>query len=225
MNKLHIASIASAVLLLVFVMTAVAGGWAVVTFQSMPEYLVAGRPVALTFLVRQHGHSLSDGLNASLSASTPAGLSVKSVVTPTGSRGEYKAVLSVPEPGDWTIKFDPGSFAEATLLPIKAIRPDSPAPPALSQVARGEQLFVAKGCITCHVNNEVAVPNTLPAGPELTGRKFPADFLKQFLADPAKTKGKAPTDTMPNLNLSKDEINAVEAFINRDRPIVSAKAR
>ena len=227
MNRLRIPSIVSAVLLVVLVMTAVAGGWAVVTVQTVPEYLVAGKPAALTFLVRQHGHSLTNGLSSTLSASAPGGLSATAAVTPTGKPGEYSAVLTVPEPGDWTIKVDPVTFGEATLLPLKAIRPDAPAPPAVSQVVRGEHLFVAKGCITCHVNTEVTARNLLSAGPDLTGRKFPADFLKKFLADPAKTKGKIASDrsAMPNLNLSREEIDAVEAFINRDRPVVSAKVR
>jgi mono/diheme cytochrome c family protein len=225
MNRLRILSIVSTALLLVLVMAAVAGGWAVITVQNLPEYLVAGKPVALTFLVRQHGHSLTNGLAANVKASTPGGLSAKAVVTPTGSPGEYKALLSVPQPGDWTIAFEPGSFAEATLLPIKAIRADSPAPPAHSQVVRGEQLFVAKGCITCHVNTEVAARNLLSAGPDLTGKKFSGDFLKKFLADPEKTMGKTSRETMPNLNLSREEIDSLEAFINRDRPVVSAKVR
>ena len=33
------------------------GGWAAVTVDDVPEYLVAGKPVTLSFVVRQHGHT------------------------------------------------------------------------------------------------------------------------------------------------------------------------
>ena len=38
------------------------GGWAVVTVDDLPEYLVAGKPVTLSFVVRQHGVTPLDGL-------------------------------------------------------------------------------------------------------------------------------------------------------------------
>ena len=218
MNRFRIPSIVSAALLLALVMTAVAGGWAVVTVKTLPEYLVAGKPEALTFLIRQHGFTLSSGLNPTLSASATGALNTNAVVTPTGNPGEYKAVLSVPQAGDWTIRIN-SLFGDSVLLPIRAVRADGPAPPALSQAGRGEQLFVAKGCIACHVNKEVAVDNQVSVGPDLTGKKLPGDFLKKFLADPAKTMGKEGSDAfgMPNLGLAKEEIDAIEAFINRDR--------
>ena len=93
----------------------------------------------------------------------------------------------------------------------------------MSRVVRGEQLYVAKGCVACHLNKDIAVRNVVPAGPDLTGRQLPADYVKKFLADPAGTLGKDPSAVrMPTLNLSKDEIDALEAFINRDRPALSS---
>jgi cytochrome c553 len=132
-------------------------------------------------------------------------------------------VLSVPQGGDWTVRIAPNLFPESTLLPMKAVRAGDPAPEAMSRVARGEQLYVAKGCVACHVNQDVAARNVVPAGPELTGRSFPEDYLKRFLADPARTLGKASSDVrMPNLNLSKDEIDALAAFLNRNRTALSS---
>ena len=32
-----------------------AGGWAVVTVEQLPDYVEAGKPLTLTFMVRQHG--------------------------------------------------------------------------------------------------------------------------------------------------------------------------
>lgn len=217
MNLSRIRIVVPAVLVLALVVTAFAGGWAVITAENVPEYLVAGKPSTITFLIRQHGFTLADGMNPNMTATDRLGQTAKAVVTPTGKVGQYKAILTVPQPGDWTIKID-GALGEAIWQPIKGIRPEDPVPAPHSQIARGEQLYVAKGCFTCHVNSEVTARTLVPAGPDLTGKKFSqGDYLKKFLADPAKTKGKAERETMPNLNLSVEEIDAIAAFINRAR--------
>jgi hypothetical protein len=79
---------------------------------------------------------------------------------------------------------------------------------------------VAKGCIGCHLNQEIAVPNLVSVGPDLTGKRFPPDHLKEFLADPSRTLGRSARleyGQMPNLNLKEQEIAALVEFINRDR--------
>jgi hypothetical protein len=45
---------------------------------------------------------------------------------------------------------------------------------------------------------------------DLTGKRFPNDYLKKFLADPAIKPAE-----MPNLNLNADDIEALAAFINK----------
>jgi cytochrome c2 len=161
----------------------------------------------------------------------------------TGRIGEYSATLALPDAGEWTIIID--TFSEVLsnpLLPVRAIRPGSPAPQLLSQIELGERFFVEKGCVSCHVNQEISSPRVSafwrsdPSGPrpffagnysggppELTGRKFPADYLTKFLSNPAKFKKGA---RMPNLNLNREDIAALAAFINRDRtPVVSSATR
>jgi cytochrome c553 len=217
MKSFRLRVVGAGVVLLAFVVTICAGGWAVVSLSSLPEYFVAAKPVTLTFFVRQHGVTLVDGLAVALSATETSGASVKGVVAPTGNHGEYKAAFTLPQAGNWTVKIDSG-LGVSTLLPTKAIAANDATPQLLSAVARGERLFAAKGCTGCHVNQEVAVPNLVSVGPELTGRKFPMDFLKNFLADPTETKKKiSQKSEMPNLNLSADDIDALAAFLNRDR--------
>jgi hypothetical protein len=66
----------------------------------------------------------------------------------------------------------------------------------------------------------VSGKNLLSAGPELTGRTFQPNYLRKFLADPAGTLGKASpprAGEMPNQQLTADEIDALVAFINRER--------
>lgn len=201
--------------------TAYAGGWATVTVKHMPEYLVVGQPAELRLLVRQHGVSPLDELTVAVRATAPGGIEARAIAkSVAGVRGEYTALLTVPAAGDWTIRIDTDWPATPALLPVKAIPDRSSPPAALSRVDRGKRLFVSKACLTCHVNQDVSAQNLLSAGPELTGRTFQPDYLRKFLADPAGTLGKASpprVGEMPNQQLTADEIDALVAFINRER--------
>lgn len=112
-----------------------------------------------------------------------------------------------------------GSFAAAPAVPeVEAQGPSSSnevgKETSTSQVELGEQLFVAKGCITCHSNSKVS--NSLGymkvnVGPDLTKFSASPEALRLRLKDPLSVK----SDTqMPNLNLSENEIEALIAFIN-----------
>jgi mono/diheme cytochrome c family protein len=113
-----------------------------------------------------------------------------------------------------------GSFAAAPAVPeVEAQGQSSPKKEAgketsISQVELGEQLFVAKGCITCHANSKVSNSfgyMKVNAGPDLTKFSASPEALRLRLKDPASVK----SDTqMPNLSLSETEIEALIAFIN-----------
>jgi hypothetical protein len=84
-----------------------------------------------------------------------------------------------------------------------------------AQVEVGRQLFLAKGCITCHYNSRAADRNeywTIEIGaPDLSNYSTHPDILAIRLKDPAAAK----SDTkMPNLGLKETEIEALIAFIN-----------
>ena len=86
---------------------------------------------------------------------------------------------------------------------------------SVSQVEFGRRLFVAKGCITCHVNSRVERASdywTIEMGaPNLSNYSSSPEVLFVRLKDPAAAK----SDTkMPNLGLKKAEIEALIAFIN-----------
>ena len=85
----------------------------------------------------------------------------------------------------------------------------------VSQVEYGRQLFIAKGCITCHYNSKAASATeywTIEMGaPNLSKFSANPEVIAMRLKDPSSVK----SDTqMPNLDLSKDEIEALVAFIN-----------
>ena len=83
-----------------------------------------------------------------------------------------------------------------------------------SQVELGEQLFVAKGCVTCHTNNKVSrtyVSWVVSGAPNLTNFSASPESLRLWLKDPVAVKSET---WMPNLHLSDAEIEALIAFIN-----------
>ena len=89
------------------------------------------------------------------------------------------------------------------------------APSSSEQAELGRQLFLAKGCITCHYNSRAADRNeylTIEMGaPDLSNYSAHHDVLFVRLKDPVAAK----SDTrMPNLGLKETEIEALIAFIN-----------
>jgi mono/diheme cytochrome c family protein len=84
-----------------------------------------------------------------------------------------------------------------------------------SQVEQGRQLFIAKGCITCHANSKAKAASesmTIEMGaPDLSNYSSSPEILFIRLKDPAAAK----SDTkMPNLELKETEIEALIDFIN-----------
>lgn len=197
-----------------FPLLAAFGGWASVTLDDVPDYIVAGQPVTLTYTVRQHGEEPLSGLTGRFEARS--GDQAATANAAAAGRGRYTATLNLPRPGDWTITIHSGFGASrVTLLPITVIAAGAQ-PPVLTDTDRGQRLFVGKGCVTCHVHRDVAAESG-KAGPELSGRHFPADYLAQFLADPAKVlRARGSTKMMPNLQLKPREIASLVAFLNRD---------
>ena len=89
--------------------------------------------------------------------------------------------------------------------------------------AVGKQLFVAKGCIACHVVQQIEEARGT-VGPSLDGMGDPErrrtvgggaldntpENLKRWLKDPPAVK---PGTTMPDLSLSAQEIEHLAAFL------------
>jgi len=207
------------VALLALVTTLRAGGWAIVTVRDLPEFAVAGKPFPLAFMVRRHGIEPMDGLKPGITATSGESV-VKTSARKTKKSGEYAATLTLPRPGIWIIQII-GTIDDPTLPGLVVVAPGSPAPAPLSPAALGERLFTAKGCIGCHTNREVETQILAGIGPDLTGKRFPEAYLKNVLSDPKSafaSRDPERTWKMPNLELTKSEIAALTAFINRERP-------
>jgi hypothetical protein len=72
MGRLTVIKITTIILLaLVCVIPALAGGWAAITLDDWPAGVVAGQPLAVGFMVRQHGINPMDDLTPILMARNP----------------------------------------------------------------------------------------------------------------------------------------------------------
>jgi len=197
------------------------GGWAVITVDDLPQALTVGHATSIGFMVRQHGHAPLDRLKPTIVASDDKhdAADVTVSATPTGPAGHYVATLVVPRSGDWTLTINSGfGGSRVTLYPIPAAvtthRPGDNAPADV-----GRRLFVAKGCVTCHVHDAVVGNNSLAVGPNLTPRRYQADYLAKLLEDPTTARTPGQQFAMPNLSLTSAEIAALVAFINLDRQV------
>jgi len=96
---------------------------------------------------------------------------------------------------------------------LVAQAPSQPAAPTQDTIAYGKALFLAKGCATCHHHAAVPESGSGPGGefPDLTTYRWNADYLRSWLKDPSAIK---PGTYMPNLELKKEEIEALIAFLS-----------
>lgn len=190
------------------------GGWAVITLDDVPDAVVSGKPVTLTFTVRQHGHTLLDNLRPSIDAQA-RGTHIRADAVPAGGKGRYTSTFTLPDTGQWRLTINSGwGTSHVDLEPIAVIGPGQSSP-AYATGERGRRLFVAKGCVTCHLHSDVAGSGVVQVGPALTALRLPADFLQKFLADPSILPPAQQTNGgMPNLELKPAEITALVAFLN-----------
>jgi hypothetical protein len=207
------------------------GGWAVVSVAKVPDAWVAGKPLQLTWRVRQHGVTVLANLQPTLEARAGSRRVTGTTweINGDGQAG-YRGSITFPEPGEWRVTINSGfGNSRGELLPLRVVDSVTPvrgnveghlaklgvAP--LPDAERGRRMFAGLGCITCHVHRDVDLRGQLSdVGPELTGRRFPPDYLARFLADPS-IKPPINNRSMPNLGLKDKDIALLVAFINTER--------
>jgi hypothetical protein len=197
-----------------------AGGWVVITVTDIPDAVPVGQPVTLTYAVRQHGSRLLGGLTGRVEARNGPTV-IRLAALPAPEPGHYTATLTLPSAGDWTVDIASGFGGQydAARITLQALDHDRPAP-VLSETERGRRLFAAKGCITCHVHENVDGRSTA-AGPALTARKYETEYLTRFLAHPSGARAEG---EMPDLKLDAEEIGRLVAFINAGSRLAAARA-
>ena len=209
------------------------GGWAVITINKIPDAWIVGKPLQLSWRVRQHGVTLLEGLHPTLEA-RDGSRRVRGTTWAFDEDGEkgYRGQITFPEAGDWQVTVYSGfGRSKAVLIPWRVV--DSVTPvlgtveshlrkigvTALSEPERGRRNFAALGCVTCHVHRAVGIAGEISdVGPDLTDKRFAPDYLARFLADPSI---KPPTNgrQMPNLGLREKDIAPIIAFINSERRV------
>ena len=199
-----------------------AGGWSIVTVDDLPEYLIAGQTTRISYTVRQHGQTLRDDLAGSIVA-RQGGNKVTALVA-NARGGWYTATFVVPTAGVWSIDVASGWGAGSSIDPIPAIAADTKAPPPAPLAERGQHLFMAKGCATCHLIKTVPGTGTIAYGPEIRLSRLQADYVASVLADPTTASKTYPSGSfpMPNLGLKPAEIAALTAFLTGPEHRISA---
>ena len=105
---------ASLVLLALLALTAPAwaGGWAVVTLDTLPTQVVAGQPFSIGFIVRQHGQRPLEGLAPAIILYSPGTRETSTVTAKAeGAIGHYTAEVTFPGAGTWDWSIDAFGFA------------------------------------------------------------------------------------------------------------------
>src|SRR2546422_1417256 len=195
------------------------GGWAVVTVKDLPEYFVAGQQYTIEFQVRQHGRTLLSGLRPQLVIESAA---TRDVVIPAVARsaeGAYAVTFTAPAAGQVQLTISSGFGNSQLRLYPQTVVAAGGSRPAMAARDRGQMLFVAKGCNTCHVNIDLAdrPDNQLvTVGPELGGRHLAREYVIQKVKNPASEK-------MPDLGLTDAEANAIAALLNGERGALSGR--
>jgi hypothetical protein len=191
------------------------GGWAVTTVEDVPEYVVAGRPFPLTWSVRQHGNKLTNRLDGAVSARS----GTQRVNSAAGEQGEgmYRAMVTLPTPGTWDVQINSGFMESGVSMPLRVIAANAPPPPPMAPYDRGAQLYLAKGCATCHSHQLTKNVASMRNAPDLSEPKFSSAYLTRFLTNPAIKTDWRTDIRMPNLGLKPAEITALVAFLNQDK--------
>ncbi len=187
------------------------GGWAVVTVKEVPEYFVAGQSYTLEFQIRQHGRTLLNGLRPTLELRTSQRDIGTIAAVPKSAEGTYAVTFTAPASADRVFLTIQSGFKDARLrlYPVTVVAAGA-AHPSMSRIERGQAVFVAKGCNTCHVNSDLSDRPDNPAltvGPALGGRHLPTELVIQKVKHPDST-------IMPDLGLTDAEAAAIAAFVS-----------
>lgn len=112
---------------------AFAGGWVVVTLDSLPENLVAGEPTKIGMMVRQHGVSAWEVDSIEIQAEhVETGEQVEFAALPDGEPGHYQAELLFPVAGTWEWGVSSGLFPDAQPMPDLEVGGETAAAPVNS---------------------------------------------------------------------------------------------
>lgn len=111
-------------ILLIFALPALAGGWVVITVEELPVEIKAGEPVELNFMIRQHGETPTHAAKPFLEAyDTASGTRIRVEAEKLLEIGRYTARITFPVSGQWTWSINADPFPQtAHLAPISVLQ-------------------------------------------------------------------------------------------------------
>ncbi|KAA3647841.1 MAG: hypothetical protein DWQ07_02320 [Chloroflexi bacterium] len=221
-----------------------AGGWAVVSLVELPRSIKVNEVVELQFRVLQHGVTPAANLESYVELMHVASGDEFSFQGQYDSLAEvYSVEVSFPKEGEWQWQIVAFGEHAMPILNVTATpeaandrvstvwwrvwldnifgRPAAPQEklPLTQMYSSDEEygaaLFIAKGCVTCHMHSDVPNSGAYVSSftPDLTNFSASETYLQAWLADPLSIK---PDTDMPNLGLNDEEIRALIAFLNND---------
>jgi hypothetical protein len=129
-----------------------AGGWAVVTLDTLPGEVRAGETLELGFMVRQHGQTPVDvhiweGRMPSLTAThAESGETITAVARKEGVEGHYAVSVTFPREGVWNWQIAPEPFAPTRFEPLTVLAAGTPqGTNALGALSFGRPVLLAAG--------------------------------------------------------------------------------
>lgn len=116
--------------LLLLARPVLAGGWAVITLDSLPGEVRAGETLSIGFMVRQHGQTPTNGVSPTLSAyNAETGERVTADARQSGETGHFVVDVVFPGEGQWEWSLSgfgpPVEYAPLTVLPATAAIADA----------------------------------------------------------------------------------------------------
>lgn len=118
-------------LALILAVPALAGGWAVVTLDSLPGPLTSGQPLAVGFTIRQHGQTpwVYDGVRVE-ATHIESGQMFAAQARAEGPAGHYVAELNLPVAGAWRWGVVSGLYPDIQPMPDLTVTEGGAAPAA-----------------------------------------------------------------------------------------------
>ena len=107
---------------------ALAGGWAVTTFDDMPGQIVSGKEYALGYIIRQHGATPINVDKTEIVAVAVSGRTLSFPGKSDGVIGHYVATVFFPAGGTYTWQVTQGDFAAQDLGELSVVAAAGTAP-------------------------------------------------------------------------------------------------
>jgi hypothetical protein len=102
---------------------ALAGGWVVITLETMPGQIYAGQPAQISFMVRQHGRTPIHSVEPMVTATNPeTGERIQVKAEAAAELGRYTAAIDFPSAGAWEWSIIAEPFPQtATFAPLAVL--------------------------------------------------------------------------------------------------------